>query len=80
MNERYIKRIVEFFDIPEREKCPSLNLFILFLWMMAAGIVGGIMPFIWHTDNSLMAASISALLFTIFTSKPVLKKIKKNYD
>ena len=48
--------------------------------MMAADIVGGIMPFIWHTDNSLMAASISALLFTIFTAKPVLKKIKKNYD
>ena len=48
--------------------------------MMAAGIVGGIMPFIWHTDNSLMAASISASLFIIFTAKPVIKKIKKNYD
>ena len=48
--------------------------------MMAAGLVGGIMPSIWHTDNRLMAASISALLFIIFTAKPVLKKIKKNYD
>lgn len=80
MIEKYRKRIEEFFDIQEQENCPSLNLFAIFLWIMAAGIVGGIVPFIWHTNNSLMIASLSALIFIILTAKPVLKKIIKKYD
>lgn len=80
MIERYRKQIVEFFDIPEQENCPSLNLFAIFPWMMVAGILGGLVPFIWHTDDSLIIASLSALLFIIFTAKPVMKKIIKNYD
>lgn len=80
MIERYRKQIEEFFYVPEQENCPSLNLVTLFLWMMAAGIVGGIVPFIWRTNNNLMIASLSALIFIILTAKPVLKKIIKNYD
>ena len=80
MIERYRKQIEEFFYVPEQENFPSLNLVTLFLWMMAAGIVGGIVPFIWRTNNNLMIASLSALIFIILTTKPVLKKIIKKYD
>jgi len=80
MIEKIRQRLSAIFDEPEQNKTQSLRLGLIFLWIMIAGIIGGIVPFILVTDHGMLVSYLSSALFIIFTAKPMLKRSIKHDD
>lgn len=67
------------FEVSDEEYSPSVKLGPIFLWLMVTGIISGIMPFIWKTDQPMLVMISSNIFIIILTVKPILKKCI-NYD
>ena len=81
MTETYEQRIASVFEDTEENYSPSVKIGPIFLWAAVAGIIGGIVPFIWITDHPMLVTISSAIIFIILTAKPVLKRsIKQESD
>lgn len=79
MLEKLRQRIAPLFEEEEEQgQYSSVKFGRLFLWIMAAGIIGGLSPFIWPTNHGLLLSYSSATLFIILTAKPLLKWILKS--
>ena len=79
MLEKLRQRIALLFEEEQQKQCTSVKLGRLFLWMMAAGIIGGLSTFIWPSDHGLLLSYSTAALFIILTAKPLLKWIIKSH-
>lgn len=79
MIEKFRQQMASVLDVQKDEHSHSVKLSPIFLWFMIAGIIGGIVPFVWKTNQPMLVAISSTVLFIILTAKPVLKKSLK-YD
>lgn len=66
------------FEVPEEDKSISVKLGPIILWLMATGIIGSIMPFIWKTNHPLLVTTSSTSFLIILTAKPILKRCIKH--
>lgn len=80
MIEKFRKHVAAIFEVPEQKHNPSVKVSVVFAWMMMAGVVGGIMPFVWITNYGIIVSSLSVFSFIVLTAKPVLRKIIRKYD
>lgn len=80
MIEKIRQQIASIFEVPDEEYSSSMKLGPIFWWLMAAGIIGGIMPFIWKTNQPMLVAISSTIFFIILTIKPTLKRCIKNEE
>lgn len=78
MLEKLRQRLAPLFEEEQQEQCTSVKLGRLFLWIMAAGIIGGLSPFVWPTNHGILLSYSTATLFIILTAKPLLKWIIKS--
>lgn len=73
MLENFRQRVASFFDEPDQEQHSSVKVGRIILWFAIAGIIGGISPFIWRTNQGILVSSLTSLLFIILTAKPLSK-------
>lgn len=73
MLEELRQRLAPIFEEAEQTHGSSVVLSQIFLWLVVAGIIGGISPFILPTNHRLLVSLLTSATFIILTAKPLSK-------